>query len=172
MRTFFKQLNLVAILIVAAVALFILGSLLPVDGNYAFRVVQSGSMEPAIKTGAVIATIPRDTYTVGDIVTFEGTAVNPMPTTHRIVGIAKSGEGALYATKGDANEEQDYRQVREGEILGKVFLNIPYAGYMANFFSTPNGKAVLATLAILILCGAFMPWKRLRRQDGLHHDAN
>src|SRR5690606_13778233 len=102
-------------------------------------------------TGSVIATIPRAEYAVGDIVTFVGTSVNTTPTTHRIVGIESEAGETLFITKGDANEEEDYRRVGEDEILGKVFLSIPYAGYGVRALDSANGKAVLVTAIILLI---------------------
>lgn len=162
---FLKKLSLIAVLLVGAAAVFVLWSLVPIEGNYTFRIVQSGSMEPAIKTGSVIATIPRAEYRVGDVVTFEGTQVNPMPTTHRIVGIEKGDGGPFFATQGDANEDQDYRRVTQAEILGKVFLSVPYAGYAADFFGTANGKATLATMVGVALVLMFAPWKSILTEE-------
>ncbi|MEX0918238.1 MAG: signal peptidase I [Candidatus Paceibacterota bacterium] len=143
-------------------ALFVLGSFIPVDGNYSFHIVESGSMEPAIKTGSVIAIIPRDSYNTGDVVLFEGTSINPQPTTHRIVG----REDDSFVTKGDANEEPDYRRIREDEIVGQVFLDVPYAGFAARFFASPTGKATLMVLGIMLVTSVFIPWGRIvRRED-------
>ena len=139
----------------------VLISLVPFEGNYTFRIVQSGSMEPTIPTGSVIATIPRTMYEVGDIVTFNGTALNPMPTTHRIVGEEGEEEERVYITKGDANEDEDYRRISNMEIQGKVFLIVPYVGYMSAFFATPNGKAILITFVILSLVLMFVPWRTI-----------
>lgn len=157
MYTFFRIVSKVAIVGIGLSALFVLGSLLPVDGNYSFRVVESGSMEPTIPTGSVIALIPKDHYDVGSVVMFEGTRINPQPTTHRIVAI---DEGRI-TTKGDANEDVDYRTITEEEILGEVFLTVPYAGYGADFFATPNGKALLAVLIVVLGIGIFVPWGKL-----------
>lgn len=160
MQRFFKATITTVTVLVGLAALFVLGSLIPIEGNYSFRIVESGSMEPAIKTGSVIATIPRDSYAVGDVVTFEGTSINPMPTTHRIVAV----EGTEFVTKGDANEEADYRRISESEVIGKVFLDVPYAGHIATFFGTADGKAALAVLALIFVICICIPWRSLLKQ--------
>lgn len=147
--------------LVALVALFVLGSLVPIEGNYSFRIVESGSMEPAIKTGSVIAIIPRASYEAGDVVTFSGTEVNPQPTTHRIVDV----KGERFVTKGDANEDVDYRKIAEHEIIGKVFLDVPYAGYAAEYFGTPNGRGALAAIVGALIIAMCIPWRKLQKEN-------
>ena len=89
---------------------------------------------------------------------FVGTDINPQPTTHRIVDVDEEGK---FITKGDANEDPDYRRITAAEILGKVFLDIPYAGYLAQFFATPTGRAMLAVLTLTLIASICIPWKRL-----------
>lgn len=169
MRTFFQICSTVVTVLVGAGALFVLGSLLPIEGNYDFWVVESGSMEPAIKTGAVVAVLPREQYAVGDVITFAGTERNPTPITHRIVG-TRLEEGILvYETQGDANEEADLRWIREEEISGTVFFSVPYAGYVSVFFGTPTGKATIAVGTILLIGIMFVPWGRLVKEKEEAH---
>lgn len=160
MKRFFSIISSVAAALIGACALFVLGSIVPFEGNYSFRIVESGSMEPTIRTGSIVAVIPRDTYGIGDIVLFDGTSVNPKPTTHRIVGTTDG----QFVTKGDANEDVDYRRITENEILGKVFLDVPYVGYAATYFGTPAGRAVLVAVAIVTIAVAFLPWGRMLRR--------
>lgn len=157
MKRFFSITTTLLTAVVGLCALFVLASSLPIDGNYEILIVESGSMEPAIRTGSVVAYIPRDSYHEGDVVTFKGTDINPMPTTHRIVAV----EDGRITTKGDANEEPDYRILSEEEILGKVFLTVPYAGYISAYFRTPDGKAVLVVVGIVLSLLIFIPWRKL-----------
>jgi signal peptidase len=48
-----------------------------------------------------------------------------------------------YITKGDANEDPDPREVQESDIVGKVLLSIPLAGYAVNFAQKPIGFALI-----------------------------
>lgn len=164
-RTFTLVKRVVAI-VIGASALFVLISLLPIRGNYTFRVVLSGSMEPAIETGSVIATIPRAEYRVGEIVTFGGSGI---PTTHRIVGTEEGENGEqLFVTKGDANEEEDFRRVSGSEVLGKVFLTVPKAGHALSMLESPTGKALLITALVLLVALSFVPkgtFRQTKKQD-------
>lgn len=171
MHWFLGKLSLVVTLLIGGIAIFILWSFVPIEGNYTFRIVQSGSMEPTIQTGSLVATIPRSEYEVEDVVTFKGSDINPMPTTHRIVAVEDQQDAMVFVTKGDANKEEDYRRITEDDILGKVFLSVPYVGYISSFFGTPTGKATLASIVATALMLMFMPWNSVlgvKRND--EHD--
>lgn len=171
MHTFLKKLSTILATVIALIALFVLGSHIPIEGNYSFRIVLSGSMEPAIKTGSVIATIPRAEYGVGDMVSFSGAVESDAPTTHRIVSVEEGGGETLFVTKGDANDNEDLQRVEEGEVLGKVFLTVPYVGYALHALDTPNGRALLvATIVVLVALmmipkGTFKVSKENRREE-------
>ena len=86
-------------------------------------IVQSGSMEPAIKVGSIAIVIPQNNYRVGEVITFKK---DDKTITHRIMHV-KNGE---YLTAGDANEEFDFGTVSKRAVIGKVVLDIPYVGYI------------------------------------------
>src|SRR3989344_7818777 len=89
------------------VALIVVISAFPIQGNIKIKVVESGSMEPAIKTGSVALIRPASSYKIGDIITFEGNFKNAkgqkVPTTHRIVEMRAERGNPIYITKGDAH---------------------------------------------------------------------
>ena len=91
--------------------------------------IQSGSMEPVLKTGSLIFTMHPKNKKVGDIITFQKWDV---PVTHRVVDI----QNGMYVTKGDANIKEDRGGIWEKELLGKVMklpgdrYCIPYMGYI------------------------------------------
>lgn len=138
-------LNQIVLALIMLVALFVLISFLPIEGGYTFRIVKSGSMEPVIQVGSVVATIPRSEYRVGEMVTFLNSNVGT-PTTHRITRIEEGNSERLFTTKGDANKAIDLERVSESQVLGKVFLIIPYAGYVAHFMQTTYGVTLVITL--------------------------
>lgn len=112
--------------------------------GYDVRIVQSGSMEPAIMTGSVVVIQDRERYEVDDVITFGGSdSATSLPTTHRVVEtIVQDGELA-YITKGDANTDRDQQPVREGDVRGTVLFSIPYLGYILDFARQPLGFALL-----------------------------
>jgi signal peptidase I len=139
-----------------AVILFIFGlvfvvSVFPVfGGGVKILAVLSGSMEPAIQTGSLIAIRPAQEYAVGDIVTFGQAGSGRISTTHRIVEVKNSG---MFVTKGDANQSRDGKEVLAGEIQGRVFITIPYAGYMVHAVRNPIGFLLVIILPALYIIG-------------------
>lgn len=111
--------------------------------GYEIRIVQSGSMAPAITTGGVVVVQERERYEVGDVITFGDSSLSSLPTTHRVVSdIIQNGEMA-YVTKGDANESEDVEAVRRSEVHGAVLFSIPYLGYLLDFTRQPLGFVLL-----------------------------
>ncbi len=120
-------------------------------GTYRAFTVLSGSMEPEFSAGSVIFVRALPAYGVGDIVTRSAPS-GRTTVTHRIVGTGERRGEAYFRTKGDANELADGEEVRPENILGKVFLDIPYLGYAVTFAKTPNGFLFLVLIpAILII---------------------
>ena len=142
------------------VALVMVVSAFPLRGNIQIKVVESGSMEPAIKTGSVALIKPASSYKMGDIVTFEGNFKNAkgqkVPTTHRIVEMRVEKGNPIYITKGDANEEPDSREISQSQIIGRVYLAVPYLGYAIETARTTYGFLALIIIpAGLIMWGQF-----------------
>lgn len=144
-------------------------TLFPIKNNIQIKVVQSGSMEPEIKTGSVVIIKPENTYKVGDIVTFGKDTKTDVPTTHRIIE-SRAIEGTLlFKTKGDANEDADAHEISSKEIIGKVVLDVPFVGYLIAFARKPLGFLLIIILPALIIVGdeIIKIWKevsRLRRK--------
>ncbi|MCD5396329.1 MAG: signal peptidase I [Candidatus Pacebacteria bacterium] len=103
--------------------MFLVVSLLPLPGNYKILVVQSGSMEPSIKTGSVVVVKPASDYKVGDVITFGPFSKTKPPTAHRIYQIKEKNGQIVYITKGDANNSPDQSFVDTGRHLWKTNLS-------------------------------------------------
>lgn len=137
--------------IVVCVAVVVLASVLPIPGKLEIKIVQSGSMEPAIKVGALAIIKPESLYKVGDIITFGKDTKTEVPTTHRIVADRVENGILLFTTKGDANENNDTKEVRKDEIIGKTIFSIPYVGYIIDFAKQPLGFAIFIGLPALYI---------------------
>lgn len=118
-------------------------TLVPVPGNIAIKIVQSGSMEPTIKTGSIVVVKPQERYEVGDIITFGEDGEDEIPTTHRIISDEVRSGAVFFTTKGDANEAQDASAVPLSEVLGEVVLSVPYLGYVLDLARKPLGFLLL-----------------------------
>lgn len=131
-----------------------------VPGLFGIRplVVLSGSMEPHMRYGdlQLIRNVDPGTLREGDIVTYRSTG--DLLISHRIAGISRVDGKIYFDTKGDANNVVDAAPVGVGQIIGKSFLVVPYAGYLSIFADTLQGRLILIMApllpAILVLEGA------------------
>lgn len=136
---------------VIIVVLFLAMSVFPIFGYYRVMVVQSGSMEPAVKTGSIVAVKSAENYNANDIVSFADAKTPKKTITHRIIEIKEKDGEKKYATKGDANSERDFNEVAQENIIGKVFLTVPYLGYVIHTAKQPYGFATLVVVPALII---------------------
>jgi signal peptidase I len=126
-----------------SVGVLLIITLFPIPGNYEIKIVLSGSMEPALKTGSIVVVKPVDVYEIGDVITFGKDTKRDVPTTHRIVEARFESGKARFITKGDANDNVDGKEVREDEVIGKVLLSVPYLGFLLDLARKPIGFAFL-----------------------------
>lgn len=136
---------------IAITALFLILSVVPIKGGYKTLVVLSGSMEPKIHTGSIVAIKPEKEYKIGDAITFGENTKTKTPTTHRIFEIKESEGVKSYITKGDANNAPDQKSVSEEEILGKVLFSVPYAGYAVAAAQKPVGFLLIVVVPAVII---------------------
>jgi len=129
-------------------------------------VVQSGSMEPAIKTGSLVFVMPQSDYQVDDIVTAkldkDADIKNPAATvTHRIVEVKNENDQTSYITKGDANQSPDMNSRSKDMLIGKVVYGLPYLGYPVGFAKTQTGFIALIVIpATIIIYGELLKIKQ------------
>ena len=145
-----------ALIIIAASTAF---SALKIPGGLKMLIVQSGSMEPTIKTGSVILIKKQDTYSTGDVISFVG--ADSDSTTHRVTktNIVKGKE--MFNTKGDANQGEDGETVGIDNVLGKTVFTVPYLGYLIAFTKTQQGFIFLIVVpATLIIFSEILNIKR------------
>lgn len=114
--------------------------------GYQVKSVLSGSMEPDIQTGSIIAvkeTGPDYHFKENDVITFK--TDEDMIVTHRINQV--KDEGKSYITKGDANDAADLEPALQENIIGTYNgFTIPYLGYVMNFVNSSEGAALLLVL--------------------------
>jgi signal peptidase len=133
------------------VAFLLIISTFPIAGNFQILIVQSGSMEPSIKTGSIVVVKPVESYKIGDVITFGPVPKGKVPTTHRIIDARVESGSTIFMTKGDANEESDSREVFPKDVLGKVLFDVPYVGFALATAKQPIGFVVLIVIPSLII---------------------
>ncbi|MCX6759561.1 MAG: signal peptidase I [Candidatus Nealsonbacteria bacterium] len=138
-----KIIYYIVIAFIVLVAILLIVSAFPIPGNYKVLVVQSGSMEPKIKTGSIVVVKPEKDFKIGDVITFGPYSKTKAPTTHRIYDMKVVGGEPIYITKGDANNAPDTREIKKADIVGKVLFSVPFLGYAVDFAKKPIGFALL-----------------------------
>ena len=152
MAKIFKVTYSIIVAFVVLVALLLMISILPITGNYKVLTVISGSMEPAIRVGSVAIVKPVNDYKIGDVITFGPYSKTKAPTSHRIFDIKVVDGQPIYITKGDANNAPDTREISKKDIIGKVLLSVPFAGYAVDFAKKPIGFVfiIIVPAAVII----------------------
>jgi signal peptidase I len=163
MKIFYTIFYSIFIALLLGIVLLFFVPVLPIDNNIAIKIVESGSMEPAITTGSIVVIRPAASYAINDVITFESASAE-VPTTHRIIATGEENGVRTFSTKGDANEEADTQSVYEDAVLGKVILAVPYVGFVLDFARQPLGFSLLIVLpALLIILGEIEKiWKEVR----------
>jgi len=147
----FKTIYYIFIAFISLIALLLIISIFPITGNIKFMIVQSGSMQPAIKMGSVVMVKPANDYKVGDIITFGEITRIKSPTTHRIDDIKVVEGEVYYITKGDANNASDQKEISKKEIIGKVLIDIPYLGFAVDFAKKPMGFVLIIGIPAIVI---------------------
>ena len=146
----FKIIYYIIVAFIGIVAVLLVVSVFPITGNFKVMIVQSGSMQPEIKMGSIVAVKPADNYKIGDVITFQFKMAEES-TTHRIVEMRVVGGEVKYITKGDVNNAPDSREVSQEDIIGKVLFDIPYLGYIIDFAKKPIGFMILIIVPAVVI---------------------
>ena len=144
-----KKKNALAwIAVILLLAPFIAYSAGPYTQQYDSFTVSSGSMEPEIPKNSLIYTAPTEPVNirVNDTITFTENGKDSY-TTHRVIEVIETEDkGLKFRTKGDANEDPDPGSVNPEDVVGKVFLTIPFLGGLIYFAKTSAGAFTLVVL--------------------------
>lgn len=141
--------------------------------GYQLKTVLSGSMEPEIQTGSLIAVETvndKKNFKKGDVITFQ--KKEDMLVTHRIIDVMKNENGVSYQTKGDNNDGPDLKPAPSQNVVAKYTgFTIPYVGYFINFSQSKNGALLLLIPGILLLCYSVMTiWRALSQLEAKESD--
>ncbi|MRN55340.1 signal peptidase I SipW [Paenibacillus monticola] len=156
---------LVFFLLVVAVVLSKASGGEPAFFGYQIKTVLSGSMEPGIQTGSIVALKPNgdmNRFKKGDVITYMNE--DNILITHRIVEAtvnSSTGE-ATYTTKGDNNDAPDLTPVNSANVIAQYTgITVPYVGYAMNFAISKAGSVLLMILPglLLLIYALFTSWK-------------
>jgi signal peptidase I len=142
---------------------------LPYAFGFKSFTVMSGSMEPAIGTGAVVVErpiAPREAR-VGDVVTFKDPEGGDRLITHRVKSVRVNGDTARFVTAGDANNTVERWSVPAEGSIGRVAYDVPRVGYLMAYAGGRHGRLLLIVLPVLLLAGFELAriWRPKREKE-------
>jgi signal peptidase len=153
-----RTLDLLLILVIAFVlAMLVLARGIPLATGGTTFIVGGPSMAPAIEMGAVVLAIPIEPSAIkaGDVVSIKA-GPRQAVFTHRVVRLAELPNGLHIETRGDANDEADPALVPASDVIGRVELTIPYAGFGVALLSSMQGILFLLSFAGVLLAAAWL----------------
>ena len=144
------------VLILVVVFGVVLAKVVPLTGRQTI-IVGGRSMEPAIAMGSAIVVTPvvAADLRVGEVVSLRAGKDKAL-FTHRIVSIDERSTGTWVHTKGDANVSPDPSPVPAADVVGRVDVAIPLAGYLIALLSIPTGVLFLIGLAATLLAAVWL----------------
>lgn len=137
--------------------------------GYQLKTVLSGSMEPGIQTGSIIAIKPGGEMTrfqKGDVITFKESEAKLI--THRVMEVKGTGDNTQYITKGDNNDAADLEPVLAANVVGEYKgFTIPYIGYLLDAAQSKMGAALLLVLPgiLLLLYSGITIWRAIKEVE-------
>lgn len=139
MKKYAKWLMNVFIVLVFFVLIFFF--LAPQLGGIDLYTITSGSMSPEIPVASVVIVKPvtATDIEVGDVITFNAATIEERVVTHRVVEVMADGDALSFRTAGDANGHPDGTIVLAEDVVGRVWFQVPYLGYLASFVNTKLG---------------------------------
>ncbi len=115
-------------------------------------IVMSGSMQAELYAGdvAIIKEVDTNSLKVGDIIAYQES--KDFVVTHRVIDDVIDEDGnRKFVTKGDNNNEADFKQVSMEQVEGKYVGKISKIGYVLLFIQTPIGTVISVSIPIAIL---------------------
>ncbi|RZS79449.1 signal peptidase [Motilibacter rhizosphaerae] len=143
-------------------------STVPALLHWRTTVVMSGSMEPRIRPGDVVAAAPvaADALRPGEVVLVRDRSRDDHLLLHRMVG--RTSDGSII-TRGDANAQEDSTHVAPADVVGLPRLRIPLVGLPAMWVR--DGHPVRAGGTLGALAAALLVVLTAPRVEGRHRRA-
>lgn len=137
-------------------AVCVLAALAAVVMDVRPMVFRSGSMAPAIDTGALalVHRVDATALAEGDVVTVP-TAAGTL-VTHRIVELTSVRDGATLRLRGDANEAIDQQTYHLTEA-DRLVASAPRVGYAVGWLTGPLGRFALGVYAVFLVMVLLKP---------------
>ena len=135
-----------------AVTIVGLAIALPLALGWSTSTVATGSMEPVISPGDVVAFADYDggNLPIGSIIRFDDPNRAGETVTHRLIGINPDG---TFETKGDANSQPDSSSVPPETVSGVARIVTPHAGLPQVWVGSENWTTFTLWVSITVAAG-------------------
>ncbi len=161
LKAFIKDAGFGVSVLLLALAIGVALVTLPIFGNKAL-IVRSGSMQPTIKVGDLVAVqsqkglaVPQEIlvpkYKVGDVIAFKDQKNPKIITTHRISSTLLKDGKVYYETRGDANNVSDSNLVWEENIIGNAQYLVKNIGKLFAFAKSKEGLVLMIIFPALMV---------------------
>lgn len=172
-RSILKRIGsgLLSLVLVASLLLFGLIALGPHVFGYRTATMLTGSMEPGIRPGDVVLSMPRPAadVQVGDVISYHIPVGDHRVATHRIVEVVHGEDGSVSVrTAGDANDGMDpWLATLEGDTVWEMQFVIPQLGTVIRGLRHPVIQEYVfwGALGTAVLIGLGLVWGRTEDED-------
>jgi signal peptidase I len=149
--------------LVGVVALFGLWVFLAptkLGGSTTYSITDGISMKPLLVKNDLALVRTASNYRVGNIVLYQSQVLH-RPVLHRIILI----QNGNYFFKGDNNDFVDHGYATRSELVGKLWIHVPWVGSVLGWFAKPFHAALLAGSAamVIVMTGTTTTTRRRRR---------
>jgi signal peptidase I len=147
--------------VTAFLLLWILFAPTKLGGSTTYSITDGISMQPLLYKNDLALVRAQTSYHVGEVVLYESQVIHK-PVLHRIYLI----QNGNYFFKGENNDFVDPGYATRSELIGSLWIHIPWVGNLLGWFGKPAHAAVVAALAVLgvALTGTTPPTGRRRRR--------
>jgi signal peptidase I len=113
-------------------------------GSTTYSITDGISMQPLLYKNDLALVRAQTSYHVGEVVLYESQVIHK-PVLHRIYLI----QNGNYFFKGENNDFVDPGYATRSELIGSLWVHIPWVGNLLGWFAKPIHAAVVAALAVL-----------------------
>lgn len=156
MKALAKIFSVIFYLEIAVVVILSLFCFAAVPFGYKNYAVTSGSMLPTVQIGSIAyinTEIPGNEINKGDLVAFYMDDSLEKVCVHRAIAINEADQ--TITTKGDANADVDLSPVPFGDVVGRMDFNVPYLGFICDFFANQGIIIALIIFATALVSHIF-----------------
>ncbi len=128
-------------------------------GSTVYSITEGISMQPLLHKDDLALLRTQSSYRVGDVVLYESPVLH-RPVLHRILVI----QNGHYFFKGDNNDFVDPGYATRAELVGKLWVRVPWVGKAVGWLGKPMHAALFAGVVVLLVLLGGAPVARGRRK--------